>query len=48
MKFCMCEIPSYQKNVVVDFDYFLKEKDTMWTIFIFKDNIAISSLDNLH
>ena len=33
IKFCMREIPSYLKNVAVDFDYFFKRKITLRNFF---------------
>ena len=46
IKFCMREIPSYLKNVAVDFNYFLKVKSSCEPFFIFKGNTVVSSLDN--
>ena len=46
MELCMREIPSYLKNLAVDFDYFLKEKLSCESFFVFKSNTVVSSLDN--
>ena len=46
MELCMHEIPSYLKNLAVDFDYFLKEKLSCESFFVFKGNTVVSSLDN--
>ena len=46
MKFCMHEVPSFLKNSVVNFDYYLREKFPCESSFIFKGYIVISSLDD--
>lgn len=42
----MHEVPSFLKNSVVNFDYYLREKFPCESSFIFKGYIVISSLDD--
>lgn len=46
MKVWIREIPSYLKNVAVDYDCFLKENLPCESFFVFKRTTAVSSLDN--